>query len=78
MTNAEIEQHRQFIRQNISVLDGEIRRLALLQKAYKAGGDTMAESLEKVSTALGANIAAREVFQQELDELGLETPAASS
>lgn len=72
MTESETQNHREFIRQNLTVLDGQIRQLTLLQKAYKAGGDLMSESLEKVSASLGSNIAAREVFQQELDALESE------
>ena len=70
MTEIDTQFKRNFCNTNIAALDHEIWQRTLLQKGYAAGGDLMAEQLRETTAILGSRIAAREVFQQELDELG--------
>lgn len=69
MTPEQKEEDRKFIQREINSLDGPIRQHTILLKAYEAGGDLLKEQKDKVAALLGAQIAARDVFIQELKNL---------
>lgn len=62
------EESQKFITDQITVIDGQIKQLTIMQRAWNAGGNTFKAQLDDVSAKLGSWIAVKEDLERQISE----------